>query len=179
MICHLQAPNLPAGKRVIQRVNFKVTEESTSWIFPPVGFWGLPALRPGPNPHQGGLQCGCLRRLYRSGRWGMAASCITLAAAVDGAEITTIEGLAGEDGRLHPVQQAFIDHGGFQCGICTPGQIMAAKGSVGPESQPHQGEIREWMMGNLCRCTGYYGILDSVVNAAESSKGANPRGTNQ
>jgi carbon-monoxide dehydrogenase small subunit len=107
----------------------------------------------------------------------MAASCITLAAAVDGTEITTIEGLAGEDGRLHPVQQAFIDHGGFQCGICTPGQIMAAKALLDLNSSPTEDEIREWMMGNLCRCTGYYGILDSVVKAAEASetsRGANP-----
>ena len=109
----------------------------------------------------------------------MAASCITLAAAVDGTEITTIEGLAGEDGRLHSVQQAFIDHGGFQCGICTPGQIMAAKALLDLNPSPTEEEIREWMMGNLCRCTSYYRILDSVVNAAESSKGANPRGTNQ
>ena len=100
----------------------------------------------------------------------MAASCITLAAAVDGADITTIEGLAGEDGRLHPVQQAFIDHGGFQCGICTPGQIMAAKALLDLNPSPTKEEIREWMMGNLCRCTGYYGILDWVVNAAETTR---------
>ena len=103
----------------------------------------------------------------------MVASCITLAAAVDGAEITTIEGLAREDGRLHPVQQAFIDHGGFQCGICTPGQIMAAKALLDLNPSPTQDEIREWMMGNLCRCTGYYGILDSVVKAAETARGIN------
>ena len=103
----------------------------------------------------------------------MVASCITLAAAVDGAEITTIEGLAREDGRLHPVQQAFIDHGGFQCGICTPGQIMAAKALLDLNPSPTQEEIREWMMGNLCRCTGYYGILDSVVKAAETARGIN------
>ena len=94
----------------------------------------------------------------------MAASCITLTAAVDGAEITTIEGLA-QDGRLHPVQQAFIDHGGFQCGICTPGQVMAAKALLDANPQPTEAEIRDWMMGNLCRCTGYYKILESVVQA--------------
>ena len=76
----------------------------------------------------------------------LAASCITLAVAVDGAEITTIEGLAGEDGRLHPVQQAFIDHGGFQCGICTPGQIMAAKALLDLNPSPTQEEIREWIL---------------------------------
>ncbi len=98
----------------------------------------------------------------------MAASCITLAAAVDGAQITTIEGLA-QDGRLLPVQQAFIDYGGFQCGICTPGQIMAAKALLDVNPHPSEEEIRDWMIGNLCRCTGYYGILNSVVNAARLS----------
>ena len=97
----------------------------------------------------------------------MAASCIMLAVAVDGTEITTIEGLA-EDGRLHPVQQAFIDHGGFQCGICTPGQVLAAKALLDLNPDPTEEDIRDWMMGNLCRCTGYYGILDSVKNAART-----------
>ena len=94
----------------------------------------------------------------------MAASCIMLAVAADGAEITTIEGLA-QEGRLHPIQQSFIDHGGFQCGICTPGQIMAAKALLDVNPNPTEEEIREWMMGNLCRCTGYYKILESVVQA--------------
>ena len=98
----------------------------------------------------------------------MVASCITLAAAVDGAEITTIEGLA-QDGRLHPVQQAFIDYGGFQCGICTPGQVMAAKALLDANPNPTETEIRDWMMGNLCRCTGYYKILESVVQAINST----------
>ena len=96
------------------------------------------------------------------------ASCITLAAAVAGAEVTTIEGIAA-GGRLHPVQQAFIDHGGFQCGICTPGQIIAAKALLDVNPQPTEGEIREWMMGNLCRCTGYYGIINSVAAAARNA----------
>ena len=94
----------------------------------------------------------------------MVASCITLAAAVEGSEITTIEGLA-QDGRLHPVQQAFIDYGGFQCGICTPGQVMAAKALLDENPRPTEEEVRDWMMGNLCRCTGYYKILESVVAA--------------
>ena len=101
----------------------------------------------------------------------MVASCITLAVAVDGAEIITIEGVADE-GRLHPVQQAFIDHGGFQCGICTPGQVIAAKSLLDMNPDPTDEEIREWMMGNLCRCTGYYGILDSVKAAARVSQEA-------
>ena len=97
----------------------------------------------------------------------MIASCITLAVAADGAEITTIEGIA-EAGQLHPVQQAFIDHGGFQCGICTPGQVIAAKALLDVNPAPTEDEIRQWMMGNLCRCTGYYGILESVINAART-----------
>ncbi len=106
----------------------------------------------------------------------MVASCITLAAAVEGSEITTIEGLA-QDGRLHPVQQAFIDYGGFQCGICTPGQVMAAKALLDENPSPTEEEVRDWMMGNLCRCTGYYKILESVV-AAMSPAGSQEGGAN-
>ena len=108
----------------------------------------------------------------------MVASCITLAAAVDGSEITTIEGLA-QDGRLHPVQQAFIDYGGFQCGICTPGQVMAAKALLDDNPQPTEDEVRDWMMGNLCRCTGYYKILESVVAAMSDSTGQGDREAGQ
>lgn len=95
----------------------------------------------------------------------MISSCIALAAFADGREITTVEGLA-EDERLHPVQQAFIDAGGFQCGICTPGQIVAAKALLDANPHPSETEIREWMLGNLCRCTGYYKILESIRAAA-------------
>ena len=97
------------------------------------------------------------------------ASCITLAAAVEGADVTTIEGVADIEGRLHPVQQAFIDYGGFQCGICTPGQVIAAKALLDFNSQPTEDEIKRWMMGNLCRCTGYYGIINSVSAAVRQS----------
>ena len=99
----------------------------------------------------------------------MVASCITLAVTADGADITTVEGLA-KDGKLHPVQQAFIDHGGFQCGICTPGQVITAKALLDVNPDPTEEEIKDWMMGNLCRCTGYYGILESVKNAARTSQ---------
>ena len=101
----------------------------------------------------------------------MIASCIALAVAADGAEITTIEGIA-QDGKLHPVQQAFIDHGGFQCGICTPGQVIAAKSLLDNNPDPTEEEVREWMMGNLCRCTGYYGILESVMSAVRPTQEA-------
>ena len=101
----------------------------------------------------------------------MVASCISLAVAAEGAEITTIEGLA-QDERLHPVQQSFIDYGGFQCGICTPGQVMAAKALLDENPEPTEDEIKDWMMGNLCRCTGYYKILESIVKAIGAGKGA-------
>ena len=93
------------------------------------------------------------------------SSCIALAAMAEGGEITTIEGLA-EDDRLHPLQQAFIEYGGFQCGICTPGQIMASKALLDTNPNPTREQIKEWMMGNLCRCTGYYKIIESIQAAA-------------
>lgn len=92
----------------------------------------------------------------------LVSSCLTLAVACQGKEISTIEGLA-KDGNLHPLQQAFIEYGGFQCGICTPGQIMSAKALLDQKPNPSEEEVKEWMSGNLCRCTGYYKILESVM----------------
>jgi carbon-monoxide dehydrogenase small subunit len=100
----------------------------------------------------------------------MIASCLTLAVQADGAEITTIEGIAGE--KLHPVQEAFITYGGFQCGACTPGQIIAAKSLLDHNPSPTVEEIKDWMMGNLCRCTGYYQIIESIENAAKAAQQA-------
>src|SRR3954470_2214053 len=97
----------------------------------------------------------------------MISSCLMLAVNANGREVVTIEGLAEGD-RLHPLQRAFIDYGGFQCGICTPGQIMAAKALLDTIPHPTEDEIKDWMMGNLCRCTGYYKILDSIKAAAGS-----------
>jgi aerobic carbon-monoxide dehydrogenase small subunit len=95
------------------------------------------------------------------------ASCITLAVQADGADVTTIEGIAhGDD--LDPVQRAFIDYGGFQCGICTPGQIVAARALLNANAHPTEDEIKDWMMGNLCRCTGYYQIVEAIEAAAEA-----------
>jgi carbon-monoxide dehydrogenase small subunit len=98
----------------------------------------------------------------------MISSCIALAVFADGHDVTTVEGLA-EDERLHPVQQAFVDAGGFQCGICTPGQVVSAKALLDENPHPSDDEIREWMAGNLCRCTGYYKILESIRTAADRS----------
>jgi aerobic carbon-monoxide dehydrogenase small subunit len=98
------------------------------------------------------------------------SSCLTLAVMADGAEVLTIEGLAGGE-RLHPLQRAFIESGGFQCGICTPGQIMAAKALLDVNPQPSKEEIQTWMMGNLCRCTGYYKIIEAIQAAATEKVG--------
>ena len=98
------------------------------------------------------------------------SSCLTLAVMTDGAEVLTIEGLAEGD-RLHPLQRAFIESGGFQCGICTPGQIMAAKALLDVNPQPSKEEIQTWMMGNLCRCTGYYKIIEAIQAAAAEKVG--------
>jgi carbon-monoxide dehydrogenase small subunit len=97
------------------------------------------------------------------------SSCLALVAHVDGGEVTTIEGLPDGE-RLHPVQQAFVTHGGYQCGICTPGQILAAKALLDANPRPTRAEIQHWMMGNLCRCTGYYKIIESIEAAAEASR---------
>jgi carbon-monoxide dehydrogenase small subunit len=75
-----------------------------------------------------------------------------------------------DDERLHPVQQAFMDAGGFQCGICTPGQVVAAKALLDTNPTPSEAEIKEWMLGNLCRCTGYYKIVESIRAAAQRSR---------
>lgn len=93
------------------------------------------------------------------------SSCLTLAVHADGRALTTIEGIAEGD-RLHPLQEAFLAHGGFQCGICTPGQILAAKALLDANPRPTRAEIQDWMMGNLCRCTGYYKIIESIAAAA-------------
>jgi len=95
-------------------------------------------------------------------------SCLTLAAMHDGAEITTIEGLANGD-ELHPVQQAFIDHDGMQCGFCTPGQIMSAVGCIAEGHAHSTAEIQFWMSGNICRCGAYPGIVAAVADAASKA----------
>ena len=94
----------------------------------------------------------------------MVASCITMALQASDTDVTTIEGVA-QDERLHPLQQSFIENGGFQCGICTPGQILAAKSLLDINPSPSEDDIKEWMVGNLCRCTGYYQIIESITRA--------------
>ena len=91
-------------------------------------------------------------------------SCLVPIAQINGSQITTIEGVAHED-QLHVVQQAFIDHGGAQCGICTPGMVLAAVDLLNRIPTPSESEIRNGLAGNLCRCTGYMKIFESVVRA--------------
>jgi len=98
----------------------------------------------------------------------LMSACLVPGAFVDGTQVTTIEGLAPDEEHLTPLQDAFIRHGGFQCGICTPGQIIAATALLTEQPTPTADQVREWMMGNLCRCTGYYKIVESILAAAES-----------
>jgi aerobic carbon-monoxide dehydrogenase small subunit len=97
-------------------------------------------------------------------------SCTVLAVQADGSEVTTIEGLAGQDGTLHPMQEAFWEHHGLQCGFCTPGMIMAAADLVARNPDPSEEEVREALAGNLCRCTGYHNIVQAVLAAAQASR---------
>jgi xanthine dehydrogenase YagT iron-sulfur-binding subunit len=108
-------------------------------------------------------QCGACT-VHVDGR--RVLSCLTLAVQVQGRKITTIEGLAPGDGRLHPVQQAFLDHDGLQCGYCTPGQIMSAIACIREGHAGSPDEIREYMSGNLCRCGAYAGIVAAIQQAA-------------
>jgi carbon-monoxide dehydrogenase small subunit len=100
-------------------------------------------------------------------------SCLMLAMKARGKEITTIEGLKRKDGTLHPVQQAFIDHFAAQCGYCTPGMILTAKALLDVNPKPTEDEVKKWLSGNLCRCTGYVKIVEAVLAAADKmAKGA-------
>ena len=119
---------------------------------------GLPGTKKGCD--QGA--CGACTVLVNGRRIN---SCLTLAVMHDGAQITTIEGLA-DNGRLHPLQQAFIDEDAFQCGYCTPGQIMSGVGCIAEGHAGSPAKIREWMSGNICRCGAYTNIVNAVATAA-------------
>jgi len=96
----------------------------------------------------------------------LANSCLVLALEADGKEITTVEGLASPEG-LHPVQQKFLEHAALQCGICTPGFLVAAKALLDHNPNPSEHEVRHWLAGNLCRCTGYDKIVRAVLDTAQ------------
>lgn len=98
------------------------------------------------------------------------SSCTTLAFEARGKEVMTIEGLAS-DGKLHPLQEAFLEKGGLQCGFCTPGMILTAKALLEENPDPTEEEIKEYMHGNLCRCTGYQMIVESIMAASDKMRG--------
>jgi xanthine dehydrogenase YagT iron-sulfur-binding subunit len=114
-------------------------------------------------------QCGACTVMVDDRR---VLSCLTLAASVQGRNVTTIEGLAHDDGTLHPMQQAFIDHDAFQCGYCTPGQIVSAVACVKEGHAATDADIREYMSGNLCRCAAYPNIVDAINQAKPKMKQA-------
>ena len=101
-----------------------------------------------------------------------AKACTLLAAQLEGASVTTIEGVAGADGKMHPMQEAFRDNHGLQCGFCTPGMVMSAidLAKTNPDASEH--EIREWLEGNICRCTGYHNIVKSIQAGAAARQAA-------
>lgn len=118
--------------------------------------------------------CGCCTVLVNG---SAVRACLLLAVGVDGMEVTTIEGLAAADGGLHPVQQAFHDHHGLQCGFCTAGMVMSACDFLATNPDPTREEVRVGISGNLCRCTGYQNIVDAVEAAAVAVResGMDPR----
>jgi carbon-monoxide dehydrogenase small subunit len=98
-------------------------------------------------------------------------ACTVLAAAAEGAEVRTIEGMANPDGSLGVIQQAFQDHHGLQCGFCTPGMVMSAADLLRVNANPSETEVREWLEGNICRCTGYHNIVKAILSAAATLRG--------
>ncbi len=106
-----------------------------------------------------------------------ARSCLTLAVQADGAEIVTIEGLRAADGTRHPLQQAFLENFGLQCGYCTPGMLITAIELLRENPQPSEQDVREALSGNICRCTGYQAIVDSVLAAARDAQASEKRET--
>jgi carbon-monoxide dehydrogenase small subunit len=99
-------------------------------------------------------------------------SCTVLAAQADGRAVTTLEGLAGADGEWHPVQKAFHQEHGLQCGYCTPGMVMAIVSLLAENPSPTEADVRQGLEGNICRCTGYHNIVKAALSAAAAAKGA-------
>ncbi|RTZ97576.1 MAG: (2Fe-2S)-binding protein [Deltaproteobacteria bacterium] len=98
-------------------------------------------------------------------------ACLYLAVEVDSKKVVTIEGLASADGELHPVQKAFVENGGIQCGFCSPGMIMSATALLKENATPEEDDIKHAIAGNICRCTGYVQIIDSIRKAARAEEG--------
>ena len=104
----------------------------------------------------------------------VVCACLVLAVETEGRTLTTVEGLADGE-KLHPLQKAFLEHAALQCGICTPGFLIASKALLARNPNPTETEVRYWLAGNLCRCTGYDKIVRAVLAAAEEMRGAAPR----
>ncbi|MDH3703869.1 MAG: (2Fe-2S)-binding protein [Alphaproteobacteria bacterium] len=104
-----------------------------------------------------------------------ARSCLLLAVQTDGMSVDTVEGMA-DNGALTPLQQAFIDNHGLQCGFCTPGMLATLTELLDTIPDPSEQEVREWLSGNICRCTGYQGIVDAALDAAKALRGESPAG---
>ena len=98
-------------------------------------------------------------------------ACTVLALACEGSQVTTIEGMAAPDGTLGVIQQAFQDHHGLQCGFCTPGMVMSAADLLAQNASPSEAEVRDWLEGNICRCTGYHNIVKAILAAAATLRG--------
>jgi carbon-monoxide dehydrogenase small subunit len=98
-------------------------------------------------------------------------ACTVFASAAEGAEVRTIEGMANADGSLGVIQQAFQDHHGLQCGFCTPGMVMSAADLLAKNPDPSEAEVRDWLEGNICRCTGYHNIVKAILAAGATLRG--------
>lgn len=112
-------------------------------------------------------QCGCCVVHVDS---ESVKACTVLAVQASGSDVTTIEGMANADGSLHPIQEAFRQNHGLQCGFCTPGMIMSAADLLEKNPSPSEHEVRDWLEGNICRCTGYHNIVKSIMAASETMK---------
>jgi carbon-monoxide dehydrogenase small subunit len=111
----------------------------------------------------GGGECGACTVIIDG---AAVNSCLYLAAEIDGKDLVTIEGLAADDGTLHPIQEAFVEKGGIQCGFCTPGMIMSSKALLDENPNANEDEIKHAIAGNICRCTGYLQIIDSIKSVS-------------
>ncbi|MBZ9776079.1 (2Fe-2S)-binding protein [Mesorhizobium sp. CO1-1-8] len=167
------APAKPADPRDLSAVSMRINKQTynlaldnrTSLLDALRDHVGLTGTKKGCDHGQ----CGACTVLIDGKR---VLSCLSFAVMNQGREITTVEGLASTDGDLHPVQQAFIDHDAFQCGYCTPGQIMSAIGCINEGHAGSEDDIREYMSGNICRCAAYPNIVAAIVQARDEIRRA-------
>ncbi|TIU37810.1 MAG: (2Fe-2S)-binding protein [Mesorhizobium sp.] len=167
------APAKPAEPRDLSAVSMRINKQTynlaldnrTSLLDALRDHVGLTGTKKGCDHGQ----CGACTVLIDGKR---VLSCLSFAVMNQGREITTVEGLASAEGELHPVQQAFVDHDAFQCGYCTPGQIMSAIDCINEGHAGSEDDIREYMSGNLCRCAAYPNIVAAIVQARDETRRA-------